>query len=85
MQRDIVVRLGSPKLQDEISLPVRVIEIYHRGSSERPHPSRVSSKKTFRTTDSDYTMLLATDLMDVPAEIVALIYRYRWQIELFFR
>jgi hypothetical protein len=85
VQRDVVVRLGSPKLQDEISLPIRVIEIYHRGSSERPHPSRVSSKKTFRTTDSDYTMLLATDLMDVPAEIVALIYRYRWQIELFFR
>lgn len=85
VQRDIVVRLGSPKLQDELSIPVRVIEIHHRGSSERPRPSRVSSKKTFRTTDSDYTMLLVTDLMDVPAEIVAIIYRYRWQIELFFR
>lgn len=28
---------------------------------------------------------LLTNLVDVPAEIVALIYRYRWQVELFFR
>ncbi len=30
-------------------------------------------------------LLIATNLMDVPAEIVALIYRYRWTVELFFR
>ncbi len=64
---------------------VRVVEIYHRGSSGRPRLSRVSSKKTFRTTDSDYVMLLVTDRMDLSAETIALIYRYRWQIELFFR
>jgi len=28
---------------------------------------------------------LLTNLFDIPAEIVALIYRYRWQVELFFR
>jgi hypothetical protein len=85
VQKDMIVRLGSPKCQDDLSIPVRVIEIYHRGSSDRPRRSRVSSKKTFRTTDSDYTMLLVTDRMDLSAEIIALIYRYRWQIELFFR
>ena len=84
-QRDLIVRLGSPKCQDDLSIPVRVIDIYPRGSSARPHISRVSSKKTFRTTDSDYTILLVTDRMDLSAEIIALIYRYRWQIELFFR
>ena len=84
-QRDLIVRLGSPKCQDDLSINVRVIEIYHRGSSNRPRRSRVSSKKTFRTTDSDYTILLVTDRMDLSAEIIALIYRYRWQIELFFR
>jgi hypothetical protein len=84
-QRDLIVRLGSPKCQDDLSIPVRLIEIYHRGSSDRPRSSRVSSKKTFRTTDSDYTMLLVTDRMDLSAEIIALIYRYRWHIELFFR
>ena len=85
VQRDLIVRLGSPKCQDDLSIPVRVIEIYPRGSSARPRSSRVSSKKTFRTTDSDYTIRLVTDRMDLSAEIIALIYRYRWHIELFFR
>ncbi len=30
-------------------------------------------------------LILATNLLDVPAEVIALIYRYRWTIELFFR
>ena len=30
-------------------------------------------------------LILATNLLDVPAEIIALIYQYRWSIELFFR
>src|SRR4030043_100809 len=85
VQKDIIVRLGSPQRQDDLSMPVRVIEIYHRGSSDRPRRSRVSSKKTFRTSDSDYTILLITDRMDLSAEVIALLYRYRWQIELFFR
>lgn len=85
VQRDMIVRLGSPQCQDDLSGNVRIIEIYHRGSSDRPRRSRVSSKKTFRTTDSDYTMLLITDRMDLSAETISLIYRYRWQIELFFR
>ena len=28
---------------------------------------------------------IATNLLDVPAEIISLIYRFRWTIELFFR
>jgi hypothetical protein len=34
---------------------------------------------------SDGVLRLATDLLDVPAEIVADVYRHRWTIELFFR
>ena len=38
------------------------------------------------TRDGDTTiMLLATNRMDLPAETIALCYRYRWQVELFFR
>jgi IS4 transposase len=85
VQRDMIVRLGGPQCQNDLSSNVRVIEIYHRGLSDRPRRSRVSSKKTFRTTDSDYSMLLVTDRIDLSAETIALIYRYRWQIELFFR
>ena len=32
VQRDMIVRLGSPKCQDDLSSNVRVIEIYHRDS-----------------------------------------------------
>jgi hypothetical protein len=32
-----------------------------------------------------HVFLLFTNLLDIPAELVALIYRYRWQIELFFK
>lgn len=85
IMKDSVVRLGSPQCQEDIPIPVRVIEIFHRGPSARPRLARVSSKKTFSTTDSDYTLLLVTDRMDLTAETIALIYCYRWQIELFFR
>ena len=85
VQRDMIVKLGSKKKQNDLAQPVRIVEVFHKGDSSRPRKSRVSSKKTFRTTDSDYTFLLTTDRMDLSAEIIALIYRYRWQIELFFR
>jgi len=47
--------------------------------------SKVSSQKTFRHRPREYDMLLVTDRMDLPAESIALLYRYRWTIELFFR
>ncbi|MGB2985290.1 MAG: transposase, partial [Phycisphaerae bacterium] len=31
------------------------------------------------------TILIATDLLDVPPEVIALIYKHRWAIETFFR
>jgi hypothetical protein len=34
---------------------------------------------------SDGLLRIATNLLDVPAEIIALIFRYRWTIEIFFR
>jgi len=83
--KDIVVWLGSKSKKDDCPFPVRIIEVFHEGNESERRKSRVSSKKPFRTKDTDYTMLLVTDRMDLPAEIIALVYRYRWQIELFFR
>lgn len=34
---------------------------------------------------NDGYLRIATDLLDVPAEIIGLLYLYRWQIEIFFR
>ena len=45
-----------------------------------PHPRR--TRKGTRVTD---LVILYTSLPDLPAELVALIYRYRYTVELFFR
>ena len=34
---------------------------------------------------SDGTLRIATNLLDVPAQVIALLYLYRWTIEIFFR
>jgi len=83
--KDTVVHLGSKKIKSDCPMPLRIIEVFHKGDSARPRKSRVSSKKTFRTTDPDYNMLLATNRMDLSAETIAALYQYRWQVELFFR
>jgi IS4 transposase len=59
--------------------------VFHQGDETKRRPSRVSSKKTFRTREVDYTFLLATNLLSLPAETIALLFSLRWQIELFFR
>lgn len=35
--------------------------------------------------EADQIWVLATNVLDLPAELIAIAYRYRWQIELFFR
>jgi len=71
---DATGKLGSPKSQ-RIEHPdhtVRVVRI-----AVEPHPNRAGAQAS--------EIVLATNLLDVPAEIIALLYRYRWSIELFFR
>jgi hypothetical protein len=59
--------------------PLRVIEV-------RCTPHRKASGHTARGgPEQGETLLIATDLLDVPAEVVALIYQHRWAIETFFR
>ena len=85
IQKDLLVTLGSEKKREDCPHPLRVIQVFHKGDETVRRSSRVSSKKTFRTREVDYVFLLATNLLDVPADVIALLYRYRWQIELFFR
>lgn len=49
------------------------------------HDKRSNRKGNTGAGPSDGLLRIATNLMDVPAEIIALIYHYRWTIEVFFR
>jgi len=89
--RDEIVRLGceaSPQLHDR---RIRVVQVHVEDESARlglPRQyrrKRVSSDKTHRSDKSEYTLLLATDQLELDALLVCQLYRYRWQIELFFR
>jgi hypothetical protein len=79
--RDVVVNLGlSTKGQRRPDHPVRLVLV-----KVRPHAKRSHRKGHTGAGPSDGILRIATDLLDVPAEIIALIYLYRYAIELFFR
>jgi Transposase DDE domain len=48
-------------------------------------PVRLVFVQTGKADSSNSLLILATDRMDLDAELVALGYRYRWSVELFFR
>ncbi len=50
-----------------------------------PHTTRGKYRGGSSGVDSDGIMRIATNLLDVPAEIVALLFSHRWAIEIFFR
>jgi hypothetical protein len=50
-----------------------------------PHERRGGARGKFAGPQNNGTLVLVTNLLDVPAQIIALIYQYRWSIEVFFR
>jgi hypothetical protein len=77
--RDAVVRLGCKQTRDKLSRPLRIIEV-------ECTPHRKPSGKTARGgPEQGDTILIVTDRLDLPADVVALLYQRRWQIEIFFR
>src|SRR5258705_1277953 len=73
--RDALVSISahSPRPSDH---PLRLVAV-----AGTPHHKR--SRGGYKQTDG--TILLLTNLLHEPPELIALIYRYRWTIELFFR
>jgi len=77
--RDVVAQIGHPKGKHNIERPLRLVQI-------ECTPHRKPSGKTGRGgPEQGETILLITDRLDLPAEVVALIYQHRWQVEIFFR
>ena len=72
--RDRLLRLGCDRCRDLVE-PVRVIEV-----KCTPHPKRLHTGRG--GPEQSETLAIATDL---EADVIALIFQYRWTIEIFFR
>ena len=78
---DQIVRLGqSGKAVDRPDHTIRLVLV-----KIKPHVSKGKYQGGSSGVDSDGFLRIATNLLDVPAEIIALLYAYRWTIEIFFR
>ena len=76
--RDAVIRLGGPRSGKDLHQPVRIVEV-----ACTPHPK---AHKTGRGgPEQGETILIATDRLDLPPEVISLIYQHRWAVETFFR
>ena len=86
---DQVVLIGSEKTGARIQKPMRLIKVHVVNTKQnglKPRGPRVSRKvKTVRVQETEYDVCLLTDRMDIPSESLALLYKYRWHVEIFFR
>jgi hypothetical protein len=79
---DVLVTLGAgSQTTGRPDHPLRLLTIPCKPHTSGGHYARRGSTGQA----SDGVLRLATNLLDVPAEIVALLYHYRWTIEIFFR
>jgi hypothetical protein len=79
--RDVVVAAGCPQRRDRRpDHPVRLVfvevEVAPRAARGNGKPQGPPRRET---------LILATNLLNVPAEVIALVYKHRWGVELFFR
>jgi hypothetical protein len=75
---DQVVWLGSDPKYKELKQPLRIIKIACKKHQKRAHTGRGGPEQ-------DEFLLIATDMLDLPAEVIALLYKSRWAVEIFFR
>lgn len=78
--RDVIVRFtGKTAREADPDRPLRIVEV-------KCTPHRKPSGHNGRGgPEQGETLLIATDVLDVPADVIALIYKHRWAIETFFR
>jgi hypothetical protein len=75
--RDTIAIIGQSRTGvDQPNHKIRIVIV-----KTTPHTSR----GIHRGHDSDGYLRLATDMLDVPADVISLIYTHRWTIEIFFR
>ena len=79
--RDAIVRLGEENAAP-MNHPVRLVELKVEPHPRRTRKGRRGVQKSTRSTER---LVIVTDLLELSVELVALIYRYRYTVELFFR
>ena len=78
---DQIVTIGTSTVgENRPDHPIRVVEV-----RTTPHTKRGKYRGGSTGPGSDGVLRIATNLLDVPAETVAVLYEYRWTIEIFFR
>ena len=76
--RDAVVWLGSEGKHEDLKRPVRIVEVKCEPHRKRAHTGRGGPEQ-------GETLLIATDRLDLSADVIALIFQNRWAVEIFFR
>lgn len=89
VESDQLVWLGGKKSGQNLRQPLRLLKIHVKNTPPhglKPRGARVDGKtKCIRVNKEEFDMWLVTDRLDLLPEMVALLYRYRWQVEIFFR
>ena len=81
---DQIVQIGlSKKPSQRANHPTRLICVRCTPHHKRGKGHKKGGGQTGPT--SDGVLRIVTDLLDVPAEVIAFLYEYRWMIEIFFR
>lgn len=75
---DKKVRLGSDRKSEAISVPLRLISIQCTPHIKRYKTGRGGPQQS-------ESLLIVTDRFDLDADVIALIFKHRWAIEIFFR
>jgi hypothetical protein len=81
---DTIVQVGSEPHRGKLCQPLRRVE----AEVTLPPPTNLVLKRrgdVARATPQKMKVVVFTDLLDVPAEVIIQCYRLRWQIEIFFR
>jgi len=83
--QDVLITLGaSSKKKTRPDHKMRLITIQCKPHRKAGRSSRYNRKGSTGPA-CDGELRLVTNLLDVPAEVIALLYHYRWTIEIFFR
>jgi hypothetical protein len=88
VQRDLIVQFGSDSATQLHGHRLRLLQLevpnVNALLGRKPRGRRARSKPR-HTQAKTYTLWLLTDRLDLDADLLAALYQYRWDIELFFR